>query len=69
MKKGEVLPSQFTTDKGHISTASVMFFGLTLLVIYYQLSFYKKWMSSMDKTDKTKERLDEIERKINTTHN
>ena len=33
MKNGKILPSQFTTDDGHISVISVAFFGLTLAVI------------------------------------
>ena len=48
MKNGKILPSQFTTDKGEISAISVAFFGLTLAVIFYQLTFYRKWLKSID---------------------
>ena len=50
MKNGKVLPSQFTTDNGEISAISVAFFGLTLAVIFYQLTFYRKWLKSIDHT-------------------
>lgn len=62
MKNGKILPSQFTTDDGHISIISVAFFGLTLAVIYYQLSFYQKWLKSIDKTSKLESRIMELEK-------
>mgnify|MGYP001353800630 CR=1 FL=1 len=61
MKNGKVLPSQFTTDKGEISAVSVAFFGLTLVVIFYQLSFYRKWLSSIDHTKDIDERVTALE--------
>ena len=62
MKNGKILPSQFTTDDGHISLISVAFFGLTLAVIYYQLSFYQKWLKSIDQTSKLETRIQELEK-------
>jgi mannose/fructose/N-acetylgalactosamine-specific phosphotransferase system component IIC len=62
MKNGKILPSQFTTDDGHISLISIAFFGLTLAVIYYQLSFYKKWLKSIDQTSKLETRILELEK-------
>ena len=61
MKNGKVLPSQFTTDKGEISPISIAFFGLTLAVIFYQLTFYRKWLKSIDDTKNLEERLDKLE--------
>ena len=63
MKNGKILPSQFTTDDGHISVISVAFFGLTLAVIYYQLTFYKKWLKSIDHSVKMENRILELESK------
>ena len=61
MKNGKVLPSQFTTDKGEVSAISIAFFGLTLAVILYQLSFYRKWLSSIDHTKDLEERETKLE--------
>jgi len=61
MKNGKVLPSQFTTDNGEISVISVAFFGLTLAVIFYQLSFYKKWLKSIDHSKALEERIKQLE--------
>jgi hypothetical protein len=61
MKNGKILPSQFTTDDGHISVISVAFFGLTLAVIFYQLSFYQKWLKSIDHTKALEDRIKELE--------
>lgn len=61
MKNGKVLPSQFTTDKGEVSAISIAFFGLTLAVILYQLSFYRKWLSSIDHTKDLEERVTKLE--------
>jgi|TARA_R110000824_G_scaffold82134_2_gene205971 mannose/fructose/N-acetylgalactosamine-specific phosphotransferase system component IIC len=65
MKNGKILPSQFTTDDGHISMISVAFFGLTLAVIYYQLTFYKKWLNSIDHSKALEDRIKELEKKNN----
>ena len=65
MKNGKILPSQFTTDDGHISMISVAFFGLTLAVIYYQLTFYKKWLGSIDHSKALEDRIKELEKKNN----
>lgn len=62
MKNGKVLPSQFTTDKGEISLISIGFFGLTLAVIFYQLSFYRKWLKSIDHSKELEDRIKELER-------
>lgn len=64
MKNGKVLPSQFTTDRGEISAISIAFFGLTLAVILYQLSFYRKWLSSIDHTKDLEERVTKLEENI-----
>jgi len=61
MKNGKVLPSQFTTDKGEVSAISIAFFGLTLAVILYQLSFYRKWLSSIDHTKDLEARVTKLE--------
>tara|TARA_R100000908_G_C3686403_1_gene102730 strand:+ start:71 stop:292 length:222 start_codon:yes stop_codon:yes gene_type:complete len=61
MKNGKVLPSQFTTDKGEISAISVAFFGLTLAVIFYQLTFYRKWLKSIDHSKELAKRIDKLE--------
>jgi len=61
MKNGKVLPSQFTTDKGEISPISVAFFGLTLAVIFYQLTFYRKWLKSIDHSKDLEDRLEKLE--------
>jgi len=61
MKNGKILPSQFTTDDGHISPISIAFFGLTLAVIYYQLSFYNKWLKSIDHSQALEDRIKELE--------
>lgn len=63
MKNGKVLPSQFTTDKGEISAISVAFFGLTLAVIFYQLTFYRKWLKSIDHSKELAKRIDELEKR------
>ena len=63
MKNGKVLPSQFTTDNGEISPISVAFFGLTLAVIFYQLTFYRKWLKSIDHSKELGERMDRLEAK------
>ena len=64
MKNGKGLPSQFTTDHGEISFISVLFFGLTMSVILYQLSFYRKWLKSIDHTAELRERIDVLEKQI-----
>ena len=61
MENGKVLPSQFTTDKGEISPVSIAFFGLTLAVIFYQLSFYRKWLKSIDHSQKLESRIKQLE--------
>jgi hypothetical protein len=61
MKNGKVLPSQFTTDKGEISAISVLFFGLTLTVIFYQLTFYRKWLNAIDHTKALEDRIKRLE--------
>ena len=61
MENGKVLPSQFTTDKGEISPVSIAFFGLTLAVIFYQLSFYRKWLKSIDHSQKLEARIKQLE--------
>tara|TARA_R100001443_G_scaffold52089_1_gene63843 strand:- start:689 stop:904 length:216 start_codon:yes stop_codon:yes gene_type:complete len=61
MKNGKVLPSQFTTDKGEISAISVLFFGLTLTVIFYQLTFYRKWLNAIDHTKSLEDRIKRLE--------
>ena len=61
MKNGKILPSQFTTDKGEVSLISIGFFGLTLAVIFYQLSFYRKWLKSIDHSQKLEERIKQLE--------
>jgi|TARA_B100001094_G_C17928324_1_gene669465 hypothetical protein len=61
MKNGKVLPSQFTTDNGEISPISVAFFGLTLAVIFYQLTFYRKWLKSIDHSKDLEDRLEKLE--------
>ena len=68
MKNGKVLPSQFTTDNGEISAISVAFFGLTLAVIFYQLTFYRKWLKSIDHTKELEDRLGKLESQ-NTKNN
>lgn len=65
MKNGKVLPSQFTTDRGEISVISVAFFGLTLAVIFYQLSFYRKWLKSIDHTKALEDRIKQLEQEKN----
>ena len=62
MKNGKILPSQFTTDKGEISSISVAFFGLTLAVIFYQLTFYRKWLKSINQSKDVEERLAKLEK-------
>lgn len=64
MKNGKILPSQFTTDKGEISLVSVLFFGLTITVIFYQLSFYTKWIKAMEENKDTERRVDILEKQI-----
>ena len=64
MKNGKVLPSQFTTDEGEISIISVIFFGLTMSVILYQLSFYRKWLKSIDHTKELSDRIGVLEEKL-----
>tara|TARA_R110002074_G_C12514558_1_gene663694 strand:+ start:1582 stop:1803 length:222 start_codon:yes stop_codon:yes gene_type:complete len=61
MKNGKILPSQFTTDKGEISPISIAFFGLTLTVIFYQLSFYRKWLKSIDHSQSLEARIKQLE--------
>ena len=61
MKNGKILPSQFTTDDGHISPISIAFFGLTLAVIFYQLSFYQKWLKSIDHSKALEDRIKQLE--------
>lgn len=61
MKIGNNLPSQFTTDKGEISSISVAFFGLTLAVIFYQLTFYRKWLKSISQNKDLEERISKLE--------
>ena len=61
MKNGKVLPKQFTTESGEISVISVAFFGLTLAVIYYQLSFYRKWLKSIDHSKALEDRIKQLE--------
>ena len=61
MKNTKVLPSQFTTDTGEISAISVAFFGLTLAVIFYQLSFYRKWLKSIDHSKTLEKRIAKLE--------
>ncbi len=61
MKNGKVLPSLFTTDNGEISPISVAFFGLTLAVIFYQLTFYRKWLKSIDHSKDLEDRLEKLE--------
>ena len=61
MKNGKVLPSQFTTDKGEISPISIAFFGLTLEVIFYQLTFYRKWLKSIDHSKDLEDRVSKLE--------
>lgn len=61
MKNGKVLPSQFTTDKGEISPISIAFFGLTLAVIFYQLTFYRKWLKSIDHSKDLEGRVAKLE--------
>ena len=61
MKNGKVLPSQFTTDNGEISAISVAFFGLTLAVIFYQLTFYRKWLKSIDYSKDLEGRVKKLE--------
>lgn len=61
MKNGKVLPSQFTTDKGEISPISIAFFGLTLAVIFYQLTFYRKWLKSIDHSKDLEDRVSKLE--------
>jgi hypothetical protein len=61
MKNGKVLPSQFTTDKGEISPISIAFFGLTLAVIFYQLTFYRKWLKSIDHSKDLEDRVAKLE--------
>ena len=63
MKNGKILPSQFTTDKGEISPISIAFFGLTLAVIFYQLTFYRKWLKSIDHSQALEGRIKELESK------
>ena len=65
MKNGKLLPSQFTTDDGHISVISVAFVGLTFAVIFYQLSFYKKWLKSIDHSQKLEARIAKLENEKN----
>jgi|TARA_B100001094_G_scaffold250781_2_gene248410 hypothetical protein len=62
MKNGKVLPSQFTTDKGEISPISIAFFGLTLAVIFYQLTFYRKWLKSIDHSKDLEDRVAKLEK-------
>jgi hypothetical protein len=62
MKNGKILPSQFTTDKGEISPISIAFFGLTLAVIFYQLTFYRKWLKSIDHSKNLEDRLAKLEK-------
>jgi|TARA_B110000908_G_C10250287_1_gene451550 hypothetical protein len=61
MKTGKILPSQFTTDKGEVSPISIAFFGLTLAVIFYQLTFYRKWLKSIDHSKELSKRVDKLE--------
>tara|TARA_B100000780_G_scaffold232109_1_gene172009 strand:- start:328 stop:549 length:222 start_codon:yes stop_codon:yes gene_type:complete len=61
MKNGKILPSQFTTDKGEVSPISIAFFGLTLAVIFYQLTFYRKWLKSIDHSKELGKRVDKLE--------
>ena len=62
MKNGKILPSQFTTDKGEISPISIAFFGLTLAVIFYQLTFYRKWLKSIDHSKDLEDRVAKLEK-------
>ena len=62
MKNGKVLPSQFTTDKGEISPISIAFFGLTLAVIFYQLTFYRKGLKSIDHSKDLEDRVAKLEK-------
>ncbi len=62
MKNGKILPSQFTTDKGEISVVSVLFFGLTITVIFYQLSFYQRWIKAMEENQDLERRVDILEK-------
>lgn len=61
MKNGKILPKQFTTESGEISPISVAFFGLTLAVIFYQLTFYRKWLKSIDHSKDLAKRIDKLE--------
>ena len=61
MKNGKVLPKQFTTESGEISAISVAFFGLTLAVIFYQLTIYRKWLKSIDYSKDLEERIAKLE--------
>ena len=63
MKNGQILPSQFTTDSGEISPISVAFFGLTLAVVFYQLTFYRKWLKSIDHSKELSKRVEVLEGK------
>ena len=62
MKNGKILPSQFTTDKGEISPVSVVFFGLTITVIFYQLYFYRRWIKSMEENNDLSKRVNDLEK-------
>ena len=61
MKNGKILPKQFTTESGEISPISVAFFGLTLAVIFYQLTFYRKWLKSIDHSKDLEDRIKKLE--------
>ena len=61
MKNGKILPKQFTTEKGEISPVSIAFFGLTLAVIFYQLTFYRKWLKSIDHSKDLEDRIKKLE--------
>tara|TARA_R100000908_G_C3755444_1_gene149893 strand:+ start:3881 stop:4102 length:222 start_codon:yes stop_codon:yes gene_type:complete len=63
MKNGKILPKQFTTESGDISPISVAFFGLTLAVIFYQLTFYRKWLKSIDHSKDLEDRVSKLEDK------
>ena len=62
----DLMPSNFTTDKGKISGLSILLFGVTMVVIGYQIVFYHKWINSLEKNKDLENRVSSLEKKINT---